>query len=79
MIRHLVVIGAGLIGGSFALAMRRLGLVGRVTGVGRGRANLEEALRLGVIDAIDASATGRQDSARTRKQNSMRRSGGPSR
>ena len=55
MIKHLVVVGAGLIGGSFALAMRRRGLVGRITGVGRGRANLEEALHLGVIDAIGGS------------------------
>lgn len=52
MIKHLVVIGAGLIGGSFALALKRKGLVERVTGVGRGRANLEHALKIGVIDAI---------------------------
>ncbi|MDD5389057.1 MAG: prephenate dehydrogenase/arogenate dehydrogenase family protein [Gallionellaceae bacterium] len=52
MIKHLVVIGTGLIGGSFALAMKRKGLVERVTGIGRGRANLEHALKLGVIDAI---------------------------
>jgi prephenate dehydrogenase len=56
MIKHLVVIGAGLIGGSFALALKRKGLVERVTGVGRGRANLEHALKLGVIDAIGESA-----------------------
>ncbi len=55
MINQLVVIGTGLIGGSFALAMRRRGLVGRITGIGRGRANLEEAVRLGVIDAIGGS------------------------
>lgn len=56
MIKHLVVIGTGLIGGSFALALKRKGLVERVTGVGRGRANLEHALKLGVIDAIGDSA-----------------------
>jgi prephenate dehydrogenase len=55
MIKHLVVIGAGLIGGSFALALKRKGLVERVTGVGRGRANLEHALKLGIIDAIGES------------------------
>ncbi len=55
MIDHLVVIGAGLIGGSFALALKRKGLVKHVTGVGRGRANLELALKLGVIDSIGAS------------------------
>jgi len=55
MIKHLVVIGPGLIGGSFALALKRQGLVERVTGVGRGRANLEHALKLGIIDAIGES------------------------
>jgi len=52
MIKHLVIIGTGLIGGSFALALKRKALVERVTGVGRGRTNLEHALKLGVIDAI---------------------------
>lgn len=62
MIKHLVVIGTGLIGGSFALALKRKGLVERVTGVGRGRANLEHALKLGVIDAIgDSTPTAIKD------------------
>ena len=52
MIDTLVVTGVGLIGGSFALALKKAGAVGRVIGVGRGRANLEEALKLGLIDAI---------------------------
>lgn len=56
MIGHLVVIGVGLIGGSFALDLKRLGLVGRVTGVGRRRANLEQALERGIIDTIADSA-----------------------
>ncbi len=43
-------IGVGLIGGSCALALKRAGAVGRVVGVGRGRANLERALALGVVD-----------------------------
>jgi len=50
VIKHLVVIGTGLIGGSVALALKRAAYVERVTGVGRGVANLEEAVRLGVID-----------------------------
>jgi len=49
-LRHLVVIGTGLIGGSVALALKRAGAVGRVTGVGRSRENLEQASELGVID-----------------------------
>lgn len=49
-IKHLVVIGTGLIGGSLALALRQAGAVERVTGVGRSRENLETAQRLGIID-----------------------------
>lgn len=49
-IARLVVIGVGLIGGSAALALRRAGMVGQVTGVGRSRENLDQALRLGIID-----------------------------
>jgi len=48
----LAVIGVGLIGGSLALALRAAGAVGCVLGVGRSRANLEEAQRLGIIDRI---------------------------
>ena len=46
----LVVVGTGLIGGSFALALKNAGKVGSVVGVGRGRDNLDQALRLGVVD-----------------------------
>lgn len=49
-IGKLVVIGVGLIGGSFALALRRARAVRRVVGVGRTRRNLADALRLKVID-----------------------------
>ena len=52
----LVVIGVGLIGGSFALALKRAGKVGRVIGVGRSAANLERAIELGVIDEASHSA-----------------------
>ena len=46
----LVVLGVGLIGGSFALALKARGVVGEVVGVGRSRGNLDEALAAGVID-----------------------------
>ena len=46
----LAVIGVGLIGGSLALALKSKRAVDRVIGVGRSQANLDEALRLGVID-----------------------------
>jgi prephenate dehydrogenase len=49
-IGKLVVIGVGLIGGSFALAMKRSGGAGSAVGVGRGRSNLEAALKLGIVD-----------------------------
>ena len=46
----LVVIGVGLIGGSFALALKRARAVRRVVGVGRGSRNLAAARRLKIID-----------------------------
>lgn len=49
-IDKLVVIGVGLIGGSVAAALKRAGKVRHVVGVGRGRANLERAVALKVID-----------------------------
>lgn len=53
MIRHLCVIGVGLIGGSFARAVREQALCDRITGVGRNLENLEKAVELGVIDDFD--------------------------
>ncbi len=50
----IVVVGAGLIGGSFALALKKAGVVGEVAGIGRSRATLDEAMRLGIIDSIGA-------------------------
>ena len=49
-IDKLAVVGVGLIGGSCALALRRAGAVGSVVGVGRTAVNLDEAMRLGIID-----------------------------
>ena len=56
LIERLVVIGVGLIGGSFALALKNAGAVKHVIGVGRTRANLEAALDRGVIDEVCADA-----------------------
>ncbi len=53
LIPHLTVIGVGLIGGSLSLALKAAGAVGRVTGCGRGKPNLEKALELGVVDAFE--------------------------
>ena len=52
MINKLVIIGVGLIGGSFALSLRKAGLVKRITGLGRSKENLQQALELGIIDEI---------------------------
>lgn len=46
------VVGVGLIGGSFALALKKAGAVGRVLGVGRRTETLERAKTLGVIDDV---------------------------
>lgn len=52
---RLAIIGVGLIGGSFALALKRAQAVGQVVGLGRSGAALDEALRLGVIDRAAAN------------------------
>ncbi len=50
MIKHLCVIGVGLIGGSLALALKKAGYVEKVTGIGRSLQNLQTAQQLSVID-----------------------------
>ncbi len=52
ILNKLVIIGVGLIGGSFALALRRASLVEHIVGIGRSRENLLRAKELGVIDEI---------------------------
>ncbi|QSI78561.1 MULTISPECIES: prephenate dehydrogenase/arogenate dehydrogenase family protein [Niveibacterium] len=47
---RVVICGVGLIGGSFALALKARGLVREVVGIGRTTASLERARELGVID-----------------------------
>src|SRR5256885_2742098 len=54
-IGKLVVVGVGLIGGSFALALKGAGAVDRAVGVGRGAGNIRRAMELGIIDAIGAA------------------------
>ena len=55
-IGKLVVIGVGLIGGSFALALKKAKAVKHVVGVGRTKKNLDSALALGVIDEASRDA-----------------------
>ena len=54
IVGKLAIFGVGLIGSSFALALKRRKAAGHVVGVGRSRANLLAARRLGVIDEIAA-------------------------
>jgi len=48
----IVICGVGLIGGSFALALKAAGVAREIVGLGRTRAPLEGAQALGVIDRI---------------------------
>jgi len=50
------VIGVGLIGGSFGMALKAAGRCKHVVGCGRSAANLESALRRGAIDSIATDA-----------------------
>jgi prephenate dehydrogenase len=50
------VIGCGLMGGSFALALKRAGMVRRVIGYSKSPSTTEKAKKLGVIDTIAESA-----------------------
>lgn len=56
MFEQLGLIGCGLMGGSFALAVKRAGLVRRVVGYSKSPTTTERALQLGVIDVEAPSA-----------------------
>ena len=56
MFKQLGVIGCGLMGGSFALALKRAGLVDRVVGYSKSPSTTEKARKLGVIDVAAESA-----------------------
>ncbi|MEX8493320.1 MULTISPECIES: prephenate dehydrogenase/arogenate dehydrogenase family protein [Sphaerotilus] len=56
MFNQLGVIGCGLMGGSFALALKRAGLVQRVVGYSKSPSTVERARRMGVIDIAAESA-----------------------
>ena len=56
MFNQLGIIGCGLMGGSFALAMKRAGLVKRVVGYSKSPSTTELARKMGVIDVVAESA-----------------------
>ena len=49
---RVTIVGVGLLGGSLAKVMRKLGLAKSLVGHGRNKANLEEAKSLGIIDHV---------------------------
>jgi len=46
------IVGVGLIGASLGLALKKAGVVNKVLGVGRSATNLDQALKMGAIDAV---------------------------
>jgi prephenate dehydrogenase len=56
-LKTLALIGVGLIGGSFAMGLRRAGIAPRIVGFDRDRATLESAASLGVIDTAAESVS----------------------
>lgn len=56
MFEQLGLIGCGLMGGSFALAMKRAGLVKRVVGYSKSPSTTERARQMGIIDVEAPSA-----------------------
>jgi prephenate dehydrogenase len=54
-LKKLVIFGVGLIGGSVALALKKADQNTHIVGVGRSEKSLNEALKLKVIDALEAN------------------------
>lgn len=54
---RVVIIGVGLIGGSFALGLKAKGACGRVVGVGRDPQNMRIALERGIVDQVQTDAS----------------------
>ena len=50
VVNNVVIVGVGLIGGSFAMAIRKAGFTGKITGVSS-TATIAESMSLGIIDA----------------------------
>jgi prephenate dehydrogenase len=53
---RIAIVGVGLIGGSFGLALKAAGHAGEIVGVGRDPERLAEALELGVVDRVETDA-----------------------
>jgi prephenate dehydrogenase len=55
MFDRVVIFGVGLIGGSFALALKKAGAAGHIVGMGRSPQVMARALELGIVDSVGAS------------------------
>ncbi len=53
--KKITIIGIGLIGSSFALALKKQGFNGTITGVGRNEDNLIKAKEMGIVDEYSTS------------------------
>ena len=53
-LQQITIVGCGLLGGSFALALRRIGFTGRITAFGGSR-SIAVAVERGIVDAVEAS------------------------
>ena len=56
--KKIVIFGVGLIGGSFALSLRKANVIGEVVGFGRSKRTLEQAHEFGLIDRIGDDVAG---------------------
>lgn len=56
MNERIAIVGVGLIGGSFGLALRAAGHRGEIVGIGRDPARLDEARELGAVDRGETDA-----------------------
>lgn len=63
LFQRVAIIGVGLIGGSFALALKQAKACAHVAGAGRDPANLKLALERGVIDSIQKDAAAATEDA----------------
>ncbi|MFC5480591.1 prephenate dehydrogenase [Massilia suwonensis] len=55
MLGKVVVVGVGLIGGSFALALKKAGAARQIVGMGRSQEAMARALELGIVDSVTDS------------------------
>jgi len=55
MLGKVVVVGVGLIGGSFALALKKAGAARQIVGMGRSQEAMARALELGIVDSVTES------------------------